>query len=417
MLGASCTMHRGEEESGSTRGAGTNATDDASASCGVDPEWSTSIQELMPPGSTVRYWGQAAFDAKAETLLVLADTGSGYSGRVVRRCNVARKSAECTSIPIANADTIAGAANGRVAVLTLDPVTLQQQLVTCTYDGRCGVRRDVLRDSGGTVDAVNDNVIVYSPWAQADGSAASQFTVCPMAGGGCGAPWFQGFDRFDITDDVVDAQTGNQYIALHATANFLECAGSQGSWCAGFAFAAPGPDVQGPGQLLFESDAISLIKREIHASADRLVLFRCLRNGRTCAEQELSLGEGSHQIDFYSAVIDTERNRLLVVTEDSFRNHRPTLYACAADGTACEEIDISAGTTGESGDNPRAFLDGAADRMLVVTNGAESRIALFDVNLCGGPSNNDGGSGADTGGAATEDAGTENEEGGRGKSW
>lgn len=41
ILGASCTINCGGDESGSTRAAGTNATGDAGATCGVDVQWRT----------------------------------------------------------------------------------------------------------------------------------------------------------------------------------------------------------------------------------------------------------------------------------------------------------------------------------------------------------------------------------------
>lgn len=432
LITASCALEPRESKSGSTQGAGTNATDDSTMACGLGQAWRTSFQHLFPSGSTADYWGQAGFDAEGRMLFAIAALDPQWTERVVRRCDVARKSVECTSIPVKDAEVFVGAANGRFAVLALDKTTFEKDLVTCTYDGEC-TRREVPRDSRASLDAVNGTVIVQSSWAQPDGSPASQFMVCPIAGGDCAAPWFQVFDRFNTSDGVVDPLTGNQYLALNSGVEVMECAGSQGTWCGGFANPGNPIDIQGPGQILLDANAVSVLKREIIAPADRLVLVRCLREGRKCARQELALGEGGHQIEAYSAVIDTELDRLLVVTQDFFRDMKPTLYACAIDGSACSEVDISAGAGAQSGHNPRAFYDGARDRMLLVTNGNESRLGLFDVSLCkpddapapdAGTTNDAGssGGGEDAGGGteAEEDASAptpSDDGGGGGKTW
>jgi hypothetical protein len=406
FLNASCSVRHGEDALDITRAAGTNAMDDARASCGA--EFRSRYQHLLAEGSTAtNYWGQAAFDAAARRLFVLADS---TSGRVVHRCDVSRTPVECTAISIPNTEVILGASQGRFAVLTLDRSTFRKDLVTCTYDGECS-RTEVPRDSGGALDAANGTVIVHSVWLGNGETPGTQFRVCPLRGGDCGAPWFQPFSRFDIRDVVVDTSNGLQYIALHSTAEIMECAGSDGTFCAGFA-ATAFPDLQGPAQLLVDANALSVLKREIIAPSEKLVLFRCLREGRTCKRQELALGEGPHQIESYTAVLDSERGRLLVVTQDFFRGMKPTLYACAPDGTMCTEVDISAGTAGQSGHNPRAFFDGSLDRILVVTNGTASRLGLFDVNLCKGEDpTKDAGLRADAGNGSGRDAGA------GGKSW
>jgi hypothetical protein len=122
------------------------------------------------------------------------------------------------------------------------------------------------------------------------------------------------------------------------------------------------------------------------ARDNRPGLFRCNLGGSGCGYVDISAGQGGSSGGYPSAVIDTVNNKLLVATTNGANGHRPGLFRCAVDGTACSYSDISAGQGAESGWNPTAIVDTVDKKLLVVTANGTSpsqKAALFRCELDG----------------------------------
>jgi hypothetical protein len=115
-------------------------------------------------------------------------------------------------------------------------------------------------------------------------------------------------------------------------------------------------------------------------------LYRCNLDGTACTYADISAGQGLCSGEYPSAVIDSANAKILVVTQNGGPGgHKPALFRCNLDGTACSYTDISAGQPADSGYSPSALLDSSSAKLLVVTqNGAAgNKPALFRCNLDG----------------------------------
>lgn len=102
-------------------------------------------------------------------------------------------------------------------------------------------------------------------------------------------------------------------------------------------------------------------------SSGRPSLRRCNLDGTGCVARLLDAGRGNDTGEFPSVVVDTTNKKLLVVTNDTSREERPSLFRCELDGTGCVWRDLSAGRGPRSGQWPVALLDAANAKLLVVT--------------------------------------------------
>ncbi len=109
------------------------------------------------------------------------------------------------------------------------------------------------------------------------------------------------------------------------------------------------------------------------------VLFRCELGGTGCAFHDLSAGQPAPCGSEPRAILDAAAAKLLVVTSNGANGNRASLFRCDLDGANCVHTDVSAGQGATSGLRPDVALDAKNGKLLVVTtNGAnEHRPALF----------------------------------------
>ncbi|TGM01933.1 fibronectin type III domain-containing protein [Leptospira jelokensis] len=114
-------------------------------------------------------------------------------------------------------------------------------------------------------------------------------------------------------------------------------------------------------------------------------LFRCNLDGTNCTHRDLSAGQGTNSGQQLKFVIDRNNDKILVVSNNSANNQKPSLFRCNLDGTSCTHTDISAGQGSVSGLEPSVAVDQINGKILVVTrNGANNfKPGLFRCNLDG----------------------------------
>jgi hypothetical protein len=135
-----------------------------------------------------------------------------------------------------------------------------------------------------------------------------------------------------------------------------------------------------------------LVVTENEFTGNTLAIFVCDLDGTNCNFRDGTAGAGNSSGRSPSPVIDKLNSKLLIVSEDeSFRDagtavDKPLLTTCALDGSGCVGTDISAGAPNQSGFNPSAVIDSASNKLLVVTTdntGSQGKIRLFRCNLDG----------------------------------
>lgn len=122
-----------------------------------------------------------------------------------------------------------------------------------------------------------------------------------------------------------------------------------------------------------------------NVSIRRLSLFRCNLDGTDCTHSDISAGQGVDSGYNPSAILDSDNNKLLVVTRNISNFQKPSLYRCNLDGTDCSHTDISAGQADRSGLSPFTLLDVVNRKLLVITmnNANYGKPGLFRCNLDG----------------------------------
>ncbi|TGN08692.1 fibronectin type III domain-containing protein, partial [Leptospira ilyithenensis] len=100
---------------------------------------------------------------------------------------------------------------------------------------------------------------------------------------------------------------------------------------------------------------------------------------------DISAGEGTNSGINPRAVIDTAAGKLLVVTNNGANNGKPSLFRCNLDGSGCTHTDLSAGQGTDSGFELSVLIDSASGKLLVVTNNVANngKLSLFRCNLDG----------------------------------
>ncbi|BDA77550.1 hypothetical protein LPTSP3_g04800 [Leptospira kobayashii] len=100
---------------------------------------------------------------------------------------------------------------------------------------------------------------------------------------------------------------------------------------------------------------------------------------------DISAGEGANSGNNPRALIDTASGKLLVVTNNGANNGKPSLFRCNLDGNGCTHTDISAGQGTDSGFELTVVIDSASGKLLVMTNNNANngKLSLFRCNLDG----------------------------------
>jgi len=141
-----------------------------------------------------------------------------------------------------------------------------------------------------------------------------------------------------------------------------------------------------PPKLLLDTirGKLLVVAQNTAATGGGLSLLRCELDGTACTHTDLVGSCGPCGND-PSAAIDTDAQKLLIVTYDDTVGGKPTLFRCELDGTACTSTDISADQPEGSGFGPQVLVDRQNKKLLVVTtNYANARKAsLFHCNLDG----------------------------------
>ncbi|PJZ47322.1 chitobiase/beta-hexosaminidase C-terminal domain-containing protein [Leptospira brenneri] len=122
-----------------------------------------------------------------------------------------------------------------------------------------------------------------------------------------------------------------------------------------------------------------------NANSGKLSLYRCNLDGTACSHTDISAGQGTDSGTLPQPTIDTINSKLLVVTQNTANDNKPSLYRCNLDGTGCYHTDISAGQGSYSGISPKSMLDRSSEKLLVVTrnNFTGYKASLFRCNLDG----------------------------------
>ena len=118
------------------------------------------------------------------------------------------------------------------------------------------------------------------------------------------------------------------------------------------------------------------------------VLFECNLDGTSCTYRDLltGTGEGANSGGGASAVVDDLGGNLLVVTSDTSNHLNPTLWICPLAGGNCatEDVSTALGVVTGAGITPTILLDVAAGKIDIVTTTADTlRPHLFRCNTDG----------------------------------
>ena len=126
-----------------------------------------------------------------------------------------------------------------------------------------------------------------------------------------------------------------------------------------------------------------VVTRNGNTEASRPGLFRCNLDGTSCTHTDISGGLQAGSVASPSLVVDAARSRMLVATYNGHPYGPPptNLIRCGLDGTACSNVDISAGQGDFSAQTPEAVLDDANGRLLVGARNYQNdgRAALYRV--------------------------------------
>jgi hypothetical protein len=127
-----------------------------------------------------------------------------------------------------------------------------------------------------------------------------------------------------------------------------------------------------------------LVVAESFSLSSHLGVYRCNLDATACVFTDASAlaGKGASSGQMPSPVIDKTNQKLLVATEDGTNSDRPTLFVCSLDMTACTAQDISVSQGANSGYNPSAVLDTAANKIVVATDFANGFRCNLDGTSC-----------------------------------
>jgi hypothetical protein len=121
------------------------------------------------------------------------------------------------------------------------------------------------------------------------------------------------------------------------------------------------------------------------ANGGKPSVFRCRLDGTSCVHLDVSAGQGPKSGYTPRILIDGAGNKLLVVTTNDANGQRPSLFRCNLDATSCSHADLSAGQGPLSGTEPSAVIDEGSGKLLVATsNGANgNHLSLFRCGVDG----------------------------------
>ncbi|TGL50263.1 fibronectin type III [Leptospira kemamanensis] len=128
-----------------------------------------------------------------------------------------------------------------------------------------------------------------------------------------------------------------------------------------------------------------LVVTQNSANNGKPSLFRCNLDGTDCTHTDISAGQGSNSAQHLDFMIDYKNLKILVVTYNSANNGKPSLFRCNLDGTNCTHTDISAGQGISSGIEPSLAIDQINGKVVVVTRNCanDCKPGLFRCNLDG----------------------------------
>jgi hypothetical protein len=241
------------------------------------------------------------------------------------------------------------------------------------------------------IDSVHSKLLVVNESDPQGFSPAVVTFVCDLDGTACtGAPLTnQGNPQPATTPSAaIDAANGKLLVAVR-DGNSLKPAlfrcNLDGSSCT-YSDISVGQGVgsgTSPNLVIDTVNAKALVVTNNGASSSKPALFRCNLDGTSCTFSDLSAGQGPNSGLNPAAAVDAASGKLLVVTDNGANGHRPSLFRCNLDGTACTHTDIGTGLNDNGGHHPKVALDVAGHRLLAVTedDANYSKAQLYDVCL------------------------------------
>jgi hypothetical protein len=357
-------------------------------------------------------------------LLVVADDRSNGAKPGLFRCRL-----DGTDCSYADVSAGEGSRSGASPVALLDSKNDKLLVVTTNHarDGKPGLFR-CERDGSGcsyhdisagqghgsglspsaVIDATNGKLLVVTTNAE-NGKRLALFR-CDLDGNGCTYSDIaagQGVDSGWTPSAVIDETNGKLVVAardagqttvgdgtltIKDTPALVVCA-LDGADCVYRDISAR----QGLGCGIAPSAVIDVKRRkllvatqnqDVNLPGDRfgiLGLFRCDLDGTGCIFVDGSAGQGVLSAEFPSAVIDRERDELVVATWDVQDAHfpvhfgDPALYRCPLDGTGCTFARLTSSGPREFGYSPDLAL-GANGQLLLVAHTGDERLGLLSID-------------------------------------
>jgi hypothetical protein len=219
-----------------------------------------------------------------------------------------------------------------------------------------------------------------------DGSACS---LQDLSGG-------QGSVGATFPTPVIDSRNNRLLIATSDSANgnrasLIRC-NLDGTGCAKTDISAgSGPNSGGdpqlgdlPAAVVDTANAKILVVTTDGANGNRPTLFRCDLDGTGCTATDISAGQGENSSGLPHALIEPKSAKLLVVTADtSGGKSRVSLFRCNLDGTSCAHTDLTAPVDGGAPRFGAPVIDTVNGKLLVLARSTATASGLVRCNLDG----------------------------------
>jgi hypothetical protein len=278
---------------------------------------------------------------------------------------------------------VVDAANSKLLAVTHNGAnSFKPSLFRCNLDGTACTHTDISAgqgtNSGGepsaVVDAANSKLLVVT--VNGANSGKSSLFRCNLDGTACmhtDISAGQGTDSGYYPRAVIDAANSKLLVATDNHANsykpsLFRC-NLDGTACTHTDISAGQGAFSGlgPSAVIDVANSKLLVVTKNDANSGKPSLFRCSLDGTACTHTDISAGQDVSSGNSPSAVIDAANSKLLVVARQGLTSHKPSLFRCNLDGTACTHTDISAGQGAYSGHFPSAVIDAADSKLLAVT--------------------------------------------------
>ncbi len=166
--------------------------------------------------------------------------------------------------------------------------------------------------------------------------------------------------KFAIATASITAGASGPHLALYLTD------GTAANTTRGLPTTTPGTG-RTPAIALDPKNERIVIVTQDETKGSRLLLTRCRYDGAGCSSVEIGASSPAESGHAPSVVVDTENEKILVVSHDQSNAGKPLLTRCNLDGSACRTIDFSAGQGNDSGEQPSLAIDPINGYLIAVT--------------------------------------------------